>query len=159
MRGWAIQVNKNGTNSSTPILSPTHHTHHTEKNAGQGMMPAKARLATPLLALTNIATIAPPSSSPNTSRKRVKELSNFTKRCSRVAPSSGPKVLPSAMPAAVINDGLSVALIANAPRKTPGQTERPNNNSATSAMPVGGHTAVTCCVVKASNKPNLAATK
>src|SRR6478736_2643999 len=63
------------------------------------------------------------------------------------------------MPNAVSRVSPTTAFAANAPKKSAGQTRAPNSVSDAIAIPVGGHTAVTCCVAKASERPNLAASR
>jgi hypothetical protein len=63
------------------------------------------------------------------------------------------------IPAAVARRALVVAFARNAPRAMPGQARYPRRRRAARAMPVDGHTAVTCSATNAIDKPTLAATK
>jgi len=63
------------------------------------------------------------------------------------------------MPIAVTRGALAVAFARKAPSAMPGQSRYPNKRRAASAMPVGGHTAVTCSATNAIDRPSLAAPK
>ena len=158
-RGPVAQVSSRGATNSTPITSPIHHVHQAGPKTAQGRNPRTARLSTPLVAVTVMAIIPPKTCSPSTSRGRPSAQSIFTTRRSRRRPSSGPSVLPTAMPEGVIGHSHGRKLEATEPRKMPGHTRGPNRSSAAIAIPVGGHTAVTCLMLNAIDRPSLAAPK
>lgn len=153
----AIHVSINGETKITPIASPVHHTHHTDGAECQGTIPASARLITPLVAETVIAIAEPNSTRRRTSRTRSSDFSKSTRR-NRKAPKTGASVFPVAIAAAVQSGSALSPLLTNAPIHMPGHARYPQRSKAASAIPVGGHTAVTCLVANASENPSSAAT-
>ena len=113
--GSAAHVRITGATSRTPIASPTHHTHQTETDDDQGTTPANARFSTPLVAVTPMASAAPNTMRPSTSRTLAREISKPTNLRSRKAARRGPRVLPEAIPAAASNGTSLIALLMNAP--------------------------------------------
>jgi hypothetical protein len=104
--------------------------------------PPRRRLATPTVALTIVLSPAASTASASTSRARSSEGRKRTAR-SRLAPTSASRVLPALMPSTVTRGTPVQELARNAPSATPGQYRRPHTSRAASAIPVGGHTAVT----------------
>lgn len=142
----------------SPIASPIHQTSQREPTADQGCTPPRQRLVTPMVALTIVLSTAARTTRPTTSRRRSSEPWQPTRRSSQ-APITASRVFPMAMPPAVQSGSLAVALARNAPARMPGQTRYPSTSAAASAMPVGGHTAVTCSATVANERPSLAAAK
>ena len=92
-----------------------------------------------------------------TIERRAGESAGTSHEGKRKLPKTGASVFPVAIAAAVQTGSELSALLANAPSQIPGQTRYPQSKRAASAMPVGGHTAVTCFVVNANEKPSFAA--
>src|SRR4029077_14833835 len=74
-------------------------------------------------------------------------------------PRSASRVLPAAIPTLVGTDTSVVTLAKSAPRKIPGQSQRPQRRSNANAMPLAGQTAEALGCTNASDKPNLPAQK
>jgi hypothetical protein len=68
-------------------------------------------------------------------------------------------VFPVAIPHAARNGACVSAFATTAPSAMPGHTCGPSSSNTASAMPVGGHTAVTCSATNAIESPSFAATK
>ena len=92
------------------------------------------------------------------SRSRSSSRWKSTRRKSSIA-TNGAKVLPAAMMAAPIGDGPIGRLTANAARAMAGHARRPMRRNATRAIPVGGHTGVTCPWTRAKLKLSRAASQ
>ena len=155
--GHPLQTSKSGATTRMLIASPSHHTNQIRPNAVHGQMSARHRLATPIVALIVVLSSAPPPKSSIT--KRIRSSDGRTRqRWSSHAPTVASRVFPVAMPAATAI-GATEAFASSAPIQTPGQTRRPRSITAASAMPVGGHTTVTCGATNASSSPSFAAAK
>ena len=70
-----------------------------------------------------------------------------------------PGAVPVPMPQAVATETPVETLTRVAPMATPGHSRMPPRSKAARAMPVGGHTSVTCAPTVASRRPTLAAAK
>jgi hypothetical protein len=81
-RRWPTKSSTKGATTRLPPMSPSHHTRKVEPTSSQDSSPPRPRLATPMVALTRVLTIAASTTSANTSRTRRRALSNFA-RCSR----------------------------------------------------------------------------
>jgi len=103
-------------------MSPSHHVSQIWPNRVQPACPASARLATPTVALTAVAT--PPASAANTKNPRA--LANTSRppaqRFTSQTPASASRVLPAAMPRDEVTDPAVVTFTTNAPTKTAGHS-------------------------------------
>jgi hypothetical protein len=68
-------------------------------------------------------------------------------------------VFPVAMPMAEITGSAAITFARKAPSQTAGDARVPNMRTPASAMPVGGHTTVTCGATNARLNPSRAAPK
>src|SRR5262249_4202192 len=141
-----------------PAMSPSHHVSQISPNRAQLACPASARLATPTVALTAVAT--PPASAANTKKLRARANTSRppAQRFTSQTPTSASKVLPAAMPRDEATDPAAVTFTRNAPTKIAGHIAHPDRRRAASAMPVGGHPAVALACTNASETPSLPAT-
>jgi len=115
--------------------------------------------ATPIVAPTTGATIAPKSVRETTSRTRSSDRSKPRTRLSSVAATTASSGLPTAVNTATAIGASVVAFARNAPTATPGQTRRPRSSIAATATPDGGQTSVAVTPTVASVSPSLAARK
>src|SRR5215510_11855682 len=140
-------------------MSPSHHVSQIAPKRAQLAYPVRARLRTPTVALTVVAT--PPASAANAKKLRARRKTSRppAQRFTSQTPTTASSVLPAAMPSDEATDPAVVTFTRNAPRKIAGHAEYPYSSRAASAMPVGGHTAVALAWMNASDRPILPATK
>src|SRR5262247_972947 len=100
-------------------MSPSHHVSQIAPKRAQLAYPVKARLRTPTVALTVVAT--PPASAANAKKLRA-----------RRTPTTASSVLPAAMPSDEATDPAVVTFTRNAPRKIAGHAEYPYSSRAAS---------------------------
>jgi hypothetical protein len=114
---------------------------------------------TPIVALTTVLARAAMTTRASTSRSRRSDGSNWPSLSPHAA-STASSVFPTAMTAATSSGVLGVvAFAANAPAQMAGNAGGPRSTAAAMAMPVGGHTTVTCSATTAFARPSFAAAK
>ena len=155
-RGGASQRHRHGATTRSPSSSPRHQVRQAWPSLAEGMTPPSQPLVTPRVALTCVLSPAARTTKPTTSRRRASAGRNPTTGCRREAPTTASRVLPSAMPEATRMVAPVDALTRKAPKARPGQPRCPNRVSATSAMPVGGQTAVAKPLTASRESPSWA---
>ena len=105
--------------------------------SAQPMMPLAASQKLPLLAVNSVDAAAPMAPNSHRSRRRSSATCSPS-RCSAVAASAGPSVLPNAIKVATQSGLPDAKATSKAPTNTPGQTPTPKRNNAANAMPSGG---------------------
>lgn len=141
--------------SNTPIASPVHHTDHVGQNSSALSTPVRARVPLPIVALTSIPVNAPRKISASASGKRSNCLWNPVRRSSAYE-QRGAMVFPSTIASTAGIDGPSETLTRKAPSAIPGQTRGPRRSRVATAIPVGGHSGVTCPRTNCWSSPTLA---
>ena len=140
------------------MASPVHQTAQVDQKFIAGTDPERTSTELPMVALIVMAPSAPITIMAIASRSRSSSRWKSTRRKSSIA-TNGAKVLPAAMMAAPIGDGPIGRLTANAARAMAGHARRPIRRNATRAIPVGGHTGVTCPWTRAKLKLSRAASQ
>src|SRR5690348_4889647 len=152
------QRRASGATTRSPLASPSHQVIQTVPATPFAASPPAIKVATPMLALTEVLTSAASvnfAMSGACSKTREPLANRFTSH----APTRPSRVFPVAMPSEVSAVPAVSAFTRNAPAKIAGQTRYPSSRNATSAIAVGGHTAVALGFTNARRRPSLPATK
>jgi hypothetical protein len=139
------------------MASPVHHTAQAAGNLLAAMAPESTNVPVPMEALISMLRSAARKTIAKASCSRSISLRKPT-LTRRSAATIGASVLPAAVAAAASPFVLMGRLTARAASATPGHTPHPKIRSATTAMPVGGHSGVTFRSINASRNPRTAAT-
>src|SRR5262249_4764601 len=99
--GSTAQTMRNGATTSAPAASPSHQVSQIGANVLHGAYPASARLVTPMVALTAVATIPAERAKAKMLRGNVNAATPLANRRTSQTPRSASSVFPTAIPSDV----------------------------------------------------------